>query len=45
LRDRDARARMGQAGFQRAFTRFSAERMVRETAAVYEEVVAARRHR
>jgi len=43
LRDPEGRSRMGAAGFQRAYTRFSVDRMVRETAAAYEALVAARR--
>jgi len=41
LEDEALRARMGAAGLARVRERFSAERMVRDTVAVYEEVVRA----
>ena len=40
LADPDRAARMGAAGRQRVRERFSAERMARETAALYEELMA-----
>jgi glycosyltransferase involved in cell wall biosynthesis len=39
LKDPDLRARMGAAGLARVAARFSADRMVRDTLAVYESVV------
>lgn len=45
LQDPSARERMGRAGLARVGERFSAERMVRETLAVYELVVARARGR
>jgi len=44
LKDDTRRARMGAAGQARAQERFSAERMVRDTLAVHEEVVRAGHH-
>lgn len=39
LRDRTLRARMGEAGLQRVVERFTVERMIAETIAVYADVV------
>jgi glycosyltransferase involved in cell wall biosynthesis len=41
LRDQPLRARMGQAGFDRVRDRFTVERMVEQTRAVYQRIVAA----
>jgi glycosyltransferase involved in cell wall biosynthesis len=43
LRDDDLRRRMGEAGLARVSERFTVERMVAETAAVYERVAGTRR--
>jgi L-malate glycosyltransferase len=43
LRDDDSRRRMGEAGLARVSERFTVERMVAETAAVYERVAGRRR--
>jgi len=43
LKDAALREQMGAAGYARVRERFTVERMVRETAAVYESVLAARR--
>ena len=43
LRDDDSRRRMGEAGLARVSERFTVERMVAETAAVYERVAGTRR--
>ncbi len=43
LRDDDLRRRMGEAGWARVGERFTVERMVAETAAVYERVAGTRR--
>lgn len=43
LRDPDLRDRMGQAGRARVERHFSVERMVRETEALYEELVRGKR--
>jgi glycosyltransferase involved in cell wall biosynthesis len=43
LRDDDLRRRMGASGLARVSARFSVERMVAETAAVYERVAGTRR--
>jgi len=43
LRDADLRGRLGDAGFARVNERFTVERMVAQTAAAYEQIVAQRR--
>jgi glycosyltransferase involved in cell wall biosynthesis len=43
LRDADLRRRLGDAGFARVNERFTVERMVAQTAAAYEQIVAQRR--
>jgi glycosyltransferase involved in cell wall biosynthesis len=42
LNDEPLRGRMGQAGLARVRERFTAERMIEETVAAYEEVLARR---
>ncbi|HOC18771.1 MAG TPA: glycosyltransferase family 4 protein, partial [Vicinamibacterales bacterium] len=44
LADQPRRRRMGEAGLARARQRFSADRMVSETVAAYERVLASRSH-
>jgi glycosyltransferase involved in cell wall biosynthesis len=42
LKDEALRRKMGEAGLARARRLFTVERMVRETAAVYDDLIAAR---